>query len=288
MSKKLAIEGNVKEHDKKYHMSRERKRDEFPHTEIKTKRPDAKAYHLADDLLNWLAWEFVEPAKCWWVFRGTKRHDYRLRSSLDRRLDHRSERGDAETAEDYLLSQFQKAAHHHMGASIQPDSKLEWLALMQHFGTPTRLLDFTRSPYVACFFALDEPDEDTNGEIQDRAIWAVDTDWLVRNSFRRIREKFSGCSENSFLDCQFLADNFNELFVNNQKMVLPVVPPRSNLRLLAQQGLFLCPGVAEAGFEENLVSFNDDTQDMAGHAFKILALKQANPDCLRGLFSTVA
>ena len=37
-----------------------------------------------------------------------------------------------------------------------PANRLEWLALMQHYGTPTRLLDFTRSPYVACYFALEE------------------------------------------------------------------------------------------------------------------------------------
>ena len=39
---------------------------------------------------------------------------------------------------------------------VQDDNRLEWLALMQHYGAPTRLLDFTRSPYVACFFALEE------------------------------------------------------------------------------------------------------------------------------------
>jgi hypothetical protein len=273
MSKVIQTYVNIENYDATYHMERESRARpaEFPYTEVKTTRPDAEPDDLADNLLNWLAWVFVEPAKCWWVFRGIKRHDYRLDSSLDRRLKQRRESVGVKPAEDYLLSQFQKAAHHHMGASFLPDSKLEWLALMQHFGTPTRLLDFTRSPYVACFFALEELDKNKAGQIGNCAIWAIDSDWLVRNSFRRVGKTLPGCTEDSFLDSGFLAKHFDNLFANGQeRLLLPVVPPRSNPRLLAQQGLFLCSGVAEAGFEKNLASFNDDTQDMADHVFKII------------------
>lgn len=268
-----------RKHDKKYFMNRkEDKMEPFPHTEIETNRPpNADPWTLSDDLLNWLAWEFLEPEKWGWIFRGHRKHCYPLKSTLDRKLENRENHGivNRQTAEDYLLSQFRKAAHHFIEASMvshNNNNRLDWLALMQHYGAPTRLLDFTRSSYVACFFALEEAEREEKAAINNKcAIWAVDTRWLVTNSFRRITRDFPGWSENNLIDSNFMADNFDKIFVNYQKsLVLPIVPPRSNPRLLVQQGLFLCPSIAEGGIGKNLASYNNDTQDMNKHVFKII------------------
>ncbi len=280
--------------DKYYCMERKIEPEPFPHTEVRTKRPDnASLWDLSDDLLNWLAWEYAGPDEWPWVFRGVKNYDYALKSKLDRIIDKRSKFGtahnpseiDRRAAEDYLLSQFKKAAHHFTEASTVPNNRLEWLALMQHYGAPTRLLDFTRSSYVACYFALEEitftkeckkeeaekeTEKQKESVIEDCAIWAVDIDWLIENSFRRVRGRLRGYAKDSLLDSDTVAEKFDKLLVQNRKpLVLPVVPPRSNPRLLVQQGLFLCPSLAESSFEENLRSYKD-ARDMNDHVYKIV------------------
>jgi len=53
-----------------------------------------------------------------------------------------------------------------------------WLCLMQHFGLPTRLLDWTDSLFVAAFFAVEEKEEDD----KDGVIWALYPNRLNRLS----------------------------------------------------------------------------------------------------------
>lgn len=44
-----------------------------------------------------------------------------------------------------------------------------WMSLMQHYGLPTRMLDWSSSPLVACYFALEKNREKDN----DACIWVL-------------------------------------------------------------------------------------------------------------------
>lgn len=95
------------------------------------------------------------------AFRGVSRLEHDLSPSL-LRLG-----GSFERQEEALLRAFRKYARTH-GADCA--SMWDWLALAQHHGLPTRLLDWTYSPYVALHFATCEVD-DWN---VDGVIWCVD------------------------------------------------------------------------------------------------------------------
>src|SRR3712207_2907190 len=93
-----------------------------------------------------------------WVFRGLARSHYSNVSSLARLGDGFPE------LERHLIRNFRKYAHR-----ARPGPTLwDWLSLAQHHGLPTRLLDWTFSPFVAAHFAT------ATSPGLEAIVWAVD------------------------------------------------------------------------------------------------------------------
>src|SRR5208337_4119217 len=83
-----------------------------------------------------------------WIFRGHKSTHYHLQPLLERLAGK-----EWAALELKILAEFQSQAPMHLNPfDPRPEDRLSWLALMQHFGVPTRLLDFSFSPYVALYF----------------------------------------------------------------------------------------------------------------------------------------
>ncbi len=88
------------------------------------------------------------------IFRGvTDAKEYKLIPKLGR-IKFKAKSGII-TQEKELLRLFRERLRPYL--EFVPSNEWEWLALANHHGLPTRLLDWTRNPLVAAYFAVEKP-----------------------------------------------------------------------------------------------------------------------------------
>jgi hypothetical protein len=88
-----------------------------------------------------------------WLYRGHSDSTWCLQCSLDR-AECRNVRGklSRDDHEKRLFNEFKRRAVPYLNS--YPRNDWEWIALSRHHGMPTRLLDWTRNPLVALYFAV--------------------------------------------------------------------------------------------------------------------------------------
>jgi hypothetical protein len=104
-----------------------------------------------------------------YIFRGRRDSDWGLESTFDRVFSHLEvlERG---AKLERLLNGFAQELYGIEASHIVENSeRLELLG--RHHGLPTTVLDWTRSPYVAAYFAFEVEQAPTSGTV---AIWSFD------------------------------------------------------------------------------------------------------------------
>jgi hypothetical protein len=174
------------------------------------------------------------------IYRGHANAAWELQSALERVIGPRWSAGEAKKFEDYSLEVFKAKFHLYDHENITPDSKLAWLAVMQHYGVPTRLVDFTESPYVAIYFALEayQPLIKT-----DFAIYALDYTAVMDGSIEEIKIKDPYFAETR-ASIYPMQDKIFEETVDRLAYEIAWItePKRHNQRLDRQGGCFLVSG----------------------------------------------
>ena len=178
-----------------------------------------------------------------WIYRGqkySKSEDFReLKTGLERALANSGHRlKEAPGIEKGLFRKFKRQSGQFLEHVPDQWNYMEWFALMQHHGAPTRLLDWTYSFYVALYFAIAEREDD-----EDAEVWALDAKYLERRIRRLFPKESDRRCAGSDPNAQ-VCHNFERIFMlkKPKQFVFPMNPYKHNTRLTIQQGLFLCPG----------------------------------------------
>jgi hypothetical protein len=181
-----------------------------------------------------------------WAFRGQREARAPLFSALSRYfITYQINPRAWSEQEERILRIFKRKAINFLDHVPDDEDDLQWLALMQDHGAPTRLLDFTWSPYVAAFFAL-------HNATGDAAIW-------VCNPFE-IGEMRKVKTGENVVPIEDLnpehPGNFRRFYLPGKIPFVWIGEPHvMNRRLIAQSGTFVVPGILDRPLEDILRTY---------------------------------
>jgi hypothetical protein len=154
---------------------------------------------------------------------------YRGQSDNNWLLEPRLMRINPLPSETFYLNKFKQDAS--IILQRQPKSEFEWMFLMQHYGIPTRLLDWSESPLTALYFAI------TSNPGQPGAIWVLlPTVLNLKSNYKPDFEfevpSFEDEHLINYLPSTIAKESKSKLFP------MAAIAPRNSPRMQAQQGVF--------------------------------------------------
>jgi hypothetical protein len=163
-------------------------------------------------------------------FRGQADIDWSLAPKLYRTNEW--EDCEREIARDFRL--FGRSHLQHV-----PDNELEWLFVMQHYGAPTRLLDWTESYLAALFFAVED-----SSNTADAGVWVLNP-WELNS--QALERQSVPLATDPMLESYHLGDPSDSRRKVEAIIPAAIRPGRSTPRILAQRGAFTIHGSRMAG-----------------------------------------
>jgi len=183
------------------------------------------------------------------IFRG-QRENWPLKPKLLRSLESFGiESGNYKNRENNLLREFQSRIGLYASVIAKPKDLLGEYSLMQHYGAPTRLLDFSKSIYLAAFFAVEDVEHN-----DDSFIWCIN-EMIVRDKIvprERCEASDGNVKEAQYEEMRKSAEARLSASADGALGFLILNPREKNERILRQQGFFLFPLSLTVSIEDTL------------------------------------
>jgi hypothetical protein len=190
-----------------------------------------------------------ESSNARWIFRGQADTSWSVRSRFERFKEQFGKVNlsplNAREAERDILREFKRHFHRYNHRQPFKNDNLEWLSIMQHYGAPTRMVDWTFSEFIALFFAINDAAPESRC-----AVFAVNQRKLWESLKARVDGSCSARLDRNDKDA--VATNAI-LLLDGMLMAALLNPMRLTRRLNVQQGTFLVPISVEHTFEQNLM-----------------------------------
>ena len=193
------------------------------------------------------------------VYRGQSDSEWGLSSSLERlvKLYHPFPSGYFAILDGYaeeILKDFKwKYPIYSKNPAPNDEDTLEWCSILQHYGAPTRMVDFTYSPYIALYIAIE------NSTTRYCSIWCLNKDVYTSPVVQELSKKTDECLTSQYELEKYMHEQVNLrlrgcILKDVQPGIFLVRPKLTNERICRQQGLFAIPGKMAISFEDNVFS----------------------------------
>jgi hypothetical protein len=200
------------------------------------------AARIKEIIAKWDDPKSDDPVGLW--FRGSQKSQWSLVPNLYRILDKDTK---VHEEEDDIREDFVKRAP--SLTAYKPDNAWEWYFLMQHYGAPTRLLDWTENPQLGLYFAV----KDGEG-LNDAAVWVIDPWWLNGCVLGKAEVLPPGSPGLAKSDAQryrpWLPDRFDAKLRLKKNLPVAVFPNHFDHRIAAQRSCFTIHGLRRGGIEK--------------------------------------
>lgn len=124
-----------------------------------------------------------------------------------------------------------------------PNAYFEWLFLMQHYGIPTRLLDWSTDALVALAFAITSRKKEHDGS--NAIVYCLEP-YKLNQPFSENYEKPSKFIPSIIM--KEVTNTFSYDVKNHYKSPIACIGPLNNARIIAQKGVFTLSPIREKNY----------------------------------------